>query len=172
MMDISAFFDSVVRTMLPPKIASDDNFYHKDGYCGQGFATSPILANIAFIPATEDIFNYLNSLAEDEFAFSIYADDIQISTNFTSSEAIQKLIILPIMQIVENHGFSINDTKTRIRYAKYGYRKMLGINVGNDHIRATRKTMMKIRAAKHRDDSEQLQGLTAWSKMYKPTACR
>jgi len=171
-MDLSNFFDTVFREMFDTEeykiIYDDNNLFHKSGYCAQGFATSPILANIALIPAMTEIDDYLSSKFK-EYAFTIYADDIQISTNCEESEDIIDIIAEPITKIVEKNGFGINPNKTRIRYSKYGYRKMLGINVGEDHIRATRKTMKKIRAAKHQENGSSLGGLTTWSRCYPPS---
>ena len=65
-------------------------------------------------------------------------------------------------------SFKIHSNKTRIRYAKYGYRKILGINVGDNDIKTTRKIMRKIRAANHQENGPSLGGLITWSKLYEP----
>ena len=49
---------------------------------------------------------------------------------------------------------------------------ILGINVGNDHIRASRETMRKIRAADHQGNFHSKGGLTTWSKNLVPKALR
>lgn len=165
MMDISTFFDDVKPSMLP-QYASDANLWHKEGYAAQGFATSPMLANIAFLPALSQIHEYLGDYFYD-FAFTIYADDIQISVNTEEVDELSE-IIEAITAIIENQGFKINKRKTRIRYAKFGYRRILGVNVGDTKLRATRKVMRKIRAARHQSKASSLGGLTTWSKCYKP----
>jgi hypothetical protein len=106
-----------------------------------------------------------DTLIENSYAFTIYADDIQISTN--NRFMIQYIIVL-VNLIADKHGFKINKNKTRVRSSIAGYRKILGINVGNDHIRATRKTMRKIRAADHQGNYQSKGGLVAWSKCYHP----
>lgn len=171
-MDLSNFFDTVKRKMFDNvqiynKIVKDNLLFHGNNYCAQGFATSPMLANLAFIPVLEDIDNFLKTLLTN-YQLTIYADDIQISTQLMNSEVIREKIIIPIATIIENHKFKVNPNKTRIRYAKYGYRKILGINVGDTEIRATRKTMRKIRAARHKENGPSLGGLTTWSKCYRP----
>jgi len=172
MMDISDFFDSVNKDMFYKynnTLLLDDLFYHKEGYCSQGFATSPMLANIAIIDTLKEIDNRLMDMYIDKknYAFTIYADDIQISTNINTKQNI-KNIVNTIKDILEKHNFKLNERKTRVKFAKYGYRRILGVNVGEDHIRATRKTMRKIRAAKHNNNKNSLGGLVNWSKCKTP----
>jgi len=174
MMDISEFFDSVQFSALPEySDAIDTSFYHaKGGYCAQGFATSPILANIAIIPIIKEINDFLTDLlGVGNFAFTIYADDLQISFNYKPIARYEQEvedIIAVITACFTIANFRINSNKTRLRHAKYGYRRILGINVGNDHIRASRKTMRKLRAAKHQGNGPSAGGLTTWSKCYPP----
>ena len=184
MMDISNFFDTVHYTMLPTELY-DPSLFHLKGYAAQGFATSPILCNIALLPALGQIHELLDDLFTD-FALSIYADDIQISVNDDEHDVLNE-VINNVYAILEYNGFSANTKKTRIKYAKYGYRRILGISVGDDHIRATRKVMRRIRAAKHNSQNQALGpderrsagnsagGLVTWSrcllpKKYKPLA--
>ena len=164
MMDISTFFDDVKLTHVPDY--PDTNLWHKDGYAAQGFATSPMLANLAFIPVLRSIHEFLDDYYGD-FAFTIYADDIQISVNTEDLDELQN-IIDAVTNNVEVRGFTINNKKTRIKYAKYGYRRILGVNVGDKEVRATRRTMRKLRAAIHQRNGPSTGGLTTWSKCYRP----
>ena len=95
----------------------------------------------------------------------MYADDIQISYN---DKSLKKNII----QIVESEfsfgGFEINRKKTRTRNATCGFRKILGINVGDESIRGSRKTMRKIRAANHQGNYHSKGGLQSWANCHKP----
>jgi len=167
MMDISNFFDTVTSDMIPDEI-SDEFYFHKNGnYCAQGFVTSPILANIASIHIIKDIKDELNNIENLEFAFTIYADDIQVSLNDESKSMIN-LVKSIVTEKFTNKGFSINESKTRVKYAKYGYRRILGVNVGDKEVRATRKTMRKIRAARHQSNKSSLGGLINWSNCNKP----
>lgn len=175
-MDLSEFFDSCNKNHFKENITKYSHLFHKDGYCAQGFASSPILANIASLNMVKQIKLFLNALHKNEekiedtkYAFTIYADDIQISTN---SKSKIKMIIDAIVTFASHNGFSINKNKTRVRCSKAGYRKILGINVGNDHIRASRKTMRKIRAANHQGNFHSKGGLTTWSKNLLPKALR
>ena len=180
-MDLSNFFDSVNTSFFPKTITRYSHLFHKEGHCAQGFASSPIMANIASLPMIKDIKQSLNELHEafiisqdnlepgdncKSFAFTVYADDIQISTNY---RPLIKHIINSVTHIAESHKFSINRNKTRVRNTINGYRRILGINVGSDHIRATRKTMRKIRAADHQGNFHSKAGLTTWSLCKFPT---
>lgn len=183
-MDLSNFFDSVNTSFFPKTITRYSHLFHKEGHCAQGFASSPIMANIASLPMIKDIKQSLNELHKafiisqdnlepgDEtksFAFTVYADDIQISTN---CRPLIKHIINSVTHIAESHKFSINRNKTRVRNTINGYRRILGINVGLDHIRATRKTMRKIRAADHQGNFHSKGGLVTWSRNLLPKVLR
>jgi len=170
MMDLSNFFDTVHRSMIPEEFRDDDNLFHKDGYCAQGLVTSPILANIASIKMLEDIKSYLAEL-RIKFAFTIYADDLQISTDYEEHTKLNN-IIKDVENIITASGFRVNTKKTRIKYAKFGFRRILGVNVGDTEVRATRKVMRKIRAAKHQQNKSSLGGLVTWSKCMLPNPSR
>ena len=105
-----------------------------------------------------------NQTNSPKFAFTIYADDIQISYN-------DKSLKKEIIQIIENSfsagGFEINRRKTRTRSATCGFRKILGINVGDESIRGSRKTMRKIRAANHQGNYHSKGGLQSWANWHK-----
>ena len=175
-MDISDFFDSVTRDhikLFSEELANDPHLYHADGYCSQGFATSPMLANLAIIPAIQEIDEYLHNNEDIDFAtsFTIYADDLTVSAN---CEEMPKLlaIVENISRILNNYGFAIKPTKTRIRFAKYGYRRMLGIMVGDNDIKVPRAIKYRMRAAKHQGNHSSLGGLTTWSRLQLPKAFR
>lgn len=181
-MDLQNFFDSCLVGHFPKSITRYSHLFHKDGYCAQGFASSPILANIASLPMMKQIKDMLTELHNeykltqeysepgvDTFAFTTYADDIQISTN---CRPLISTIIHNVDSFAVNNGFTINRNKTRVRTAIAGYRRILGINVGSDHIRATRKTMRKIRAADHQGNYHSKGGLTTWSRNLLPKLLR
>lgn len=172
-MDLSDFFDSVTKAhiaIFDEEIAQDDNLFHVDGHTSQGFVTSPILANIAIVPALNELNQWLDNEFTD-FALTMYADDITISIN---SEELPEIInvINQTQVIFETYGFRIKPTKTRIRYAKYGWRRVLGVMVGEDSLKATRKIRNKMRAARHQESWNSLGGLTAWSRCLLPKSLR
>ncbi len=127
-MDISNFFDSVTKGMISyydESVSDDGSLFHEQGYAAQGFATSPILANIAAIPMLKQIDFMLSNNFKD-YGFTIYADDIQISFNRSkrvkdSYKQINR-VIGEVQTILEKNDFELNKRKTRVRYAKYGYR--------------------------------------------------
>lgn len=191
--DIKDFFDSVTVDHIKKTLEKFDtnnkvknthildnpNFWHIKGYAAQGFATSPIIANIAILPALQQIKEYLSrgvatTMIHKNYCFTIYADDICISFNnvdkigrknkrLKPNWTLIRSIIFKTSAILERHGFKVNQKKTKILQAKHGYRKILGVNVGSDHIRATRKTRRRMRAAQHQANGPSLGGLTSWS---------
>lgn len=165
MMDISEFFDTVYKRMLPQEFADIPQLFHKDGYCAQGFATSPLLANIASVDMLLRINNYLKRF--DDYVFTIYADDLQISVNIEDHDILNS-IIMEVSKDIEASGFKVNAKKTRIKYSKFGWRRILGVNVGDTEVRATRKVMRKIRAARQQRNGPSLGGLVNWSNCKRP----
>ena len=180
-MDLENFFDSCNLSHFHKGITRFTHLFHAKGHCAQGFATSPILSAIASLPMVNKIKQYLDESHKDainnidrlepdvdyeSYAFTIYADDLQFSTN---NPKLIKQIIETVTHIADQHGFKINRNKTRVRKSINGYRRILGINVGDNHIRATRKTMRKIRAADHQGNFHSKGGLTTWSLCKFPT---
>lgn len=176
-MDIENFFDNckkdVIFTLLPilTSLRHFDDFFHKDGHLAQGFATSPILSTVYLTPVLIGIKNQLQQILPD-FALTVYADDIQISFNIVDSElkdyTKESSIISIVKTQLELNNFKLKESKTRIRYAKYGFRRILGVNVGEDKLYPTRKLKRKMRAAKHQHNWSSYAGLTTWSKCLLP----
>jgi hypothetical protein len=141
--------------------------FKEDGYAAQGFCTSPIVANIAILPCIEQFIDYLDHIYPRAYALTIYADDVQLSLNsedyeeYYNNERVFK-------EIVEARGFQINPKKTRTRLAKGGARRILGVNVTEEAVVASRKTKRKLRAAKHQANHASARGLTTWSRCYLP----
>lgn len=146
MLDIKHFFDSVQFNFLPREYNLPQTLFHKEGYAAQGFPSSPMVANIAIVRVMADIYQRIKDLTRGDFMLTIYADDIQISLNNTQYlKAIESIVERAFF----DNGYLINEKKTRVRFSKHGYRRILGVNVGDIDIRATRKTMRRIRAAKY-----------------------
>lgn len=175
-MDIADFFDNVTSDMLSrfsTLVGQDSYLYHADGYCSQGFATSPILCNIALIPAIADIRAFLETQFDSSYAFTVYADDLTISCNIAPDDY-NMLNYVPseIQRILESHHFAVKPSKTRTRFSDYGFRRVLGIMVGDDTMKVPRKTRFKLRAAKHQRNGPSIGGLTTWSRLLPPKALR
>lgn len=178
-MDISDFFDSVTTEHIrefSPTLADDSRLFHADGYCSQGFASSPMLANIAIIPALKEIDTFLHEegLVNIHYipsSMTVYADDVTISIDSEDMNVL-KTVIFKVSAVLARHGFKIKVSKTRIRFAKYGFRRILGIMVGESTIKVPRSVKYKMRAAKHQKNGPSLGGLTTWSRLLPPKIYR
>lgn len=182
-MDISNCFDSISRQMLRQVTNStySDLFFHKNFTLAQGFATSPILANIYLIYPIKEVIETVR-LIDPTAIITVYADDIQISVSEMSYEY-QNYIKSLVIKIFKKFNLTVNPSKTRTHHAKYGNRRILGIMVGTDRISPSRKLKGKIRAARFitktttdisqlKHSASSLGGLTTASKMLLPKALR
>lgn len=166
-LDISNCFDSITLDMLNTNL--DLRLFHQDGSLAQGFATSPILANIYLINPVAALLVKIRQLAP-ESVITVYADDLHISLNNASYQKLNLIIKLAIAEFAK-HQLTINPRKTRIRHAKFGNRRILGIMV-DDSLKPSRKLKKKIRAARFQGNGPSLGGLTTASRMLKPRALR
>lgn len=171
-LDIINFFDNTHKDLvlkhLPVSAGAQADVFVND-FLVQGFCTSPILANFALIDFIKQFNKFLKANL-DKYALTIYADDIQVSLNVSGLETeyvLENSIIEYCCKLIQQFGYEINPKKTRIRYAKYGYRRILGVNVGED-LTFTRKVRRKIRAARHQNNKYSLGGLMRWASIPKP----
>ena len=178
MFDFANFFDSItIDHLIVAGLWLDDKdkdyLLHKEGYPAQGFPSSPMLANIAIIPFMRDLRKYLRETCTRKgFALTVFADDIQISLAEEHDDKL-KTIKQKVHILAETHKLTINPNKTRTRYAKYGSRRVLGVNVNETDIAATRKTNRKVRAVKQqvevgKPQGQVLGGLRTWQKCHYP----
>ena len=175
-LDISNCFDSIHISSIFPTFQEQEHWLtpiatHKDGTLAQGFATSPILANIYLIEPISKIKRFLESMFQRNFALTVYADDIQISVNQTSYQTLN-LITAYVTSIMKTYDLTINPKKTRIHHAKHGNRRILGIQVGEHTISPNRKLKKKIRAARHQNNGPSLGGLVTASRLLLPKSLR
>ena len=166
-LDISNCFDSITDTMLNMDL--DPRLFHQDGSLAQGFSTSPILANIYLTAPVSELLHTIRQVAP-EAVVTVYADDLHISLNNASYQKLNLIIKLAIIEFA-NHHLTINPRKTRIRHAKFGNRRILGIMV-DDTLKPSRKLKKKIRAARFQHNGPSLGGLVTASRMLKPRALR
>ena len=178
MFDLANFFDTVTPDHIDKvdsTILQDQDIsklFHKDGYAAQGFPTSPLIANIALIKVIAEIQHWLDAWLKGKSVITVYADDIQISTTVTDIHTITNIKRI-VNEAVLHGGFLLNHNKTRVRFAKYGARRILGVNVYESSIQATRKTNRKVRAVqgslRHSAEKAQvLGGLRAWQGCHLP----
>ena len=166
-LDISNCFDSITLDMLNMDL--DLRLFHQDGSLAQGSATSPILANIYLINPVAALLAKIRQLAP-EVVLTVYADDLHISLNNASYQKLNLIIKLAITEFAK-HQLTINPRKTRIRHAKFGNRRILGIMV-DDSLKPSRKLKKKIRAARFQGNGPSLGGLVTASRFLKPRALR
>lgn len=177
-LDISNCFDSISPSNIPDhyllgKDTINKNLSiitHADGTLAQGFATSPILANIYLLEPVKELYDVIQSLYP-EFALTVYADDIQISIPSSTYTDMNALIDLTTV-LFKAYGLTINKTKTRIHHAKYGNRRILGIQVGESALYPNRRLKKKIRAARFQKNGPSLGGLTTASRLLLPKGRR
>ena len=166
-LDISNCFDSITFSMLNMDL--DSRLFHQDGSLAQGFATSPILANIYLINPVSNLLTKIRQLAPEAIV-TVYADDLHISLNNASYQKLNLIIKLAIIEFAK-YQLTINPRKTRIRHASFGNRRILGIMV-DDTLKPSRKLKKKIRAARFQHNGPSLGGLVTASRMLRPRILR
>lgn len=179
-MDIQDYFDQITKSLLITTIIKyfgtrstfdDPNFYHPETeHCAQGFVTSPILSTIYSVAVVEKLLNNLDQLlGENNYALTMYADDLSISYNNPSKEASKNIIDL-VTKTIKEYQLEIKPSKTRIRHASNGARRILGVNVYKAHMHISRKAMRKLRAAQHQQKQSVVDGLLNWKELTLPKA--
>ena len=190
MMDLKDFFDTVTRNMFDDMMfemldLNPKYLFHKSGkYAAQGFPSSPVLANIALVPAIVEFKQWMEAnigKEGEDWVITVYADDVVISYNYKGNPSEKDYVWRDIRDaftdIIENYDFEIKPTKTRVRFAKYGARRILGINVWDDRLDLPRTTKRRFRAIKHIAEKygpekyiEKARGMANWFKLKEPQA--
>lgn len=164
-LDIENFFESIkvdnLLKYVPEEIL---NIVLVNKVVVQGFPTSPILSNIGMIDVDFELIMALRKI-KSEITYSRYADDLTISFN--------DLTFLPeikdcISSILNSHSLNLNLAKTSLQDKDKGRAIITGIGVSYSGIHPSRKTLKKIRAAKHQKNLRSYIGLNEWSKCKKP----
>ena len=158
-LDIRDFFDSITHDALVGYVHPALLFWLlEDGAPRQGLPTSPALSNIAMI----EVDRRIRSLCEElgDVSFSRYADDITVGFQDAS---LRNVLQKGIKAILASAGFRLNKHKTRLQNARNGSIHITGVAIDNQGVRPTRKTLRRIRAAKHQKNTAQVTGLTEWA---------
>ncbi|MBE4018912.1 hypothetical protein HJ130_07420 [Vibrio parahaemolyticus] len=71
-------------------------------------------------------------------------------------------VINGVQRILLRHGFDLNARKTKILDAKNGRRVICGVGVDVETVYPTRKTLKKLRAARHQKNLSSVFGHRAW----------
>ena len=164
-LDLKDFFDSVRAEMVTEYLSEEErSLCFIDGIARQGLPTSPLIANLAFIPVDALI---KSAIAEEGIytVYTRYADDLIFSFNHEEfASTLEKLV----KRIVKESGFTLNDKKTKLQSAKSGRRMITGIGVGERAIYPSRKLKRNIRAAVHQKNREKAFGLLSWAECKAP----
>ena len=166
--DLEDFFDHVTQSMVRKAGCHHDGvMFNDEGIAAQGFPTSPVLATWASLEMMKHLKSVIHQVGAGS-VITMYADDITVSS---TRDLTQKEILsfqLVVADIVKTYGHTLNASKTRVRYSKFGWRPIYGVNVGDTTARATRKTMRKLRAATHQYNIASRDGLKEWSRLKLP----
>lgn len=161
-LDLESFFESIsfrrVRHMFIAYFKFNDKVAstlanicsHPDGFLPQGAATSPIVTNILAKTLDKELKRVAISAKWSKY--TRYADDITFSTTndqfpkeiaFINEDG--KVILSEnVVRLIEEHGFKINDKKTRLQSYKQN-QSVTGIVV-NEKINIDRKYIRRIRS--------------------------
>ena len=163
--DIDSFFDSISIDHLENYIdRSILDLLMIEGCLPQGFPTSPCLSNIAMIRIDSAIFDFIKSEKLDVI-YTRYADDLTFSSN--DSHSLEKMLS-KVLAILRFFNLKINNKKTKRQNLKNGRILVTGVAIYGGDIFPTRKTLKKIRAARHQKNLDSLNGLLEWSLCKKP----
>ena len=164
-MDLANFFDSVKSTHVSDLLDKDViNTCFIDDSPRQGLPTSPLIATIAFLKCDELIVKQLKKY-KLRCVYTRYADDLTFSFNDKTSRGKIQFVV---SKAVESCKFTINNRKTKFQNFKNGRRIITGVAVDNTGVYPTRKTMKRIRAARHQNSEKHLAGLVEWSRCRLP----
>jgi len=94
-----------------------------NGYCAQGFPTSPIIANIVLRGFDQTMSGHCN---DNNIAYTRYADDLAFSSKELSKEELKKIIIKKAYQQLFAYGFQPNKKKTMFK-SNAGRMKVCGV---------------------------------------------
>ncbi|MCU8488316.1 reverse transcriptase family protein [Vibrio vulnificus] len=178
-LDIKDFFDHVkpkhVKGLIDEELIP---YLFIDGAARQGLPTSPMVSNIAFNAIDREIIAFLEdkiTLISDKpkysgsswgweekkryYTYTRYADDLSVSLD--SYDDIAR-VINGVQRILLRHGFELNARKTKILDAKNGRRVICGVGVDVETVYPTRKTLKKLRAARHQKNLSSVFGHRAW----------
>ena len=183
-LDIKDFFDHVkikhVKGLIDEELIP---YLFIDGAARQGLPTSPMVSNIAFNAIDLEIIAFLEEkmgfttgkpkadidvlffdfdFEEDQkryYAYTRYADDLSVSLDRYEDIA---RVINGVQRILFRHGFELNARKTKILDSKNGRRIICGVGVDEETVYPTRKTLKRLRAARHQKNLSSMFGHRAW----------
>lgn len=165
--DLKDFFDSITVDHVSDLISADVvDFCFVDGAPRQGLPTSPVISSIAFASCDREIQDLLSKFGLDAI-YTRYADDLVFSFNRKSDAG--KINTL-VRHVLVDHNFILNERKTSLQDSLNGRVIITGIAVDARGLHPTRRTLKKIRAAKHQNNISSVRGLEEWAKCKFPKA--
>lgn len=187
--DLSSWFDSVTQEQLiqagvEPAMA---HAITVDGALRQGLPTSPVAANLVAVGFDRQLMTLVKRRLETSncwphdtgeiqipFAYTRYADDVSLSVKLTGLSLIEAkwAVESSVQDTVGIAGWTVAHHKTRVQSANAGRRIVVGIAVGQDDIQPTRETKRRLRAAKHKKNTRQVNGLREWAACKLPRSAR
>ena len=114
----------------------------------QGAPTSPVLTNLICNNLDKELVNFARN---HNSTYTRYADDITFSTNdYTSFKEFfsNETVNIKIVNLIEKHGFKINESKTRVR--KYNSHKEVTGVVINSKLNLRKSYIKNVRALLHK----------------------
>ena len=184
--DVANFFGSTKHSQVievlselgysHPATALLADLFTLNGVLPQGAPSSPAIANLAFRPVDEVLAKIAKAY---ELRFSRYADDIVLSATCNRTQATSNEILLKVQEAIENHGWEINKTKTRI-YQQPAPMRVLGLNVAGPTVRLSKRMRNKLRMIRFIlersgdaivNQRPHFEGLLAFAKMFESLDC-
>lgn len=157
-LDIENFFESLPKRLLKNYLPNQIlDLVLVNEKIVQGYPTSPYLANIAMIEIDHLIMKVIEN---KDITYSRYADDLTFSFNELME---REYILATVIQILKGFDLKINSKKTKFQDKNNGRAIITGVGVSMYAIHPTRKTIKKIRAAKHQNNILSERGLVSWS---------
>jgi len=182
--DLKDFFDQVtdakLTNLVPDWMLKDvaEGGLLADGAARQGFPTSPLLANIACHFFDQSMFAHLMSYLVEDGKYTRYADDLSVSFYAPKMNLphVVKTITARVHVFAANHGFKLNEHKTKLLDGRAGRRIITGVAVDKDGVYPTRKTKRKLRSARHHvavkhrtnEYKRKARGLAEWCELKVP----
>lgn len=158
--DLQDFFNTItishVENIIPKRII---DVCFVDGNPKQGLPTSPIISSIAFSACDKEILALLKEFGVDAI-YTRYADDLSFS--FDDPEEAKKIESV-VGRALSDHGFVLNEKKTRLQDLRNGRIIINGIGIDSSGVHPTRRTLKKLRAAKHQKNTRSARGLAEWA---------
>lgn len=165
-LDIKDFFDSITLKNLENYITEDISYFtFIDSRLPQGYPTSPYLANIYMIEFDRMLIDSVKSF-DRSIIYSRYADDLTFSFDNKNNK---DFIISEVIKLCHYFGFKLNNKKVKLQDKNNGRAIITGVGVSYYNVHPTRKTLKKLRAARHQCNEQQISGLAEWASCKLPT---